>query len=103
MAERSLLDWMRSQDPIAPEAFLRLLELQLQGTLRPELLDALIAEARSALGDALAGEGERQGAFRLLAADALLTWAAEAALDTEDPEAALRLVLQAVLDEARGR
>jgi hypothetical protein len=36
----------------------------------------------------------RESAFHLLAADALFTYACEAALEGEDPEAALRLVLE---------
>jgi hypothetical protein len=51
---------------------------------------ALEAAARAALARALSpGEAERRGAFELLAADALLTWAAEGALGTEDPEGLL--------------
>jgi hypothetical protein len=36
---------------------------------------------------------ERASAFRLLEADALITYASEAALDSEDPENALRRIL----------
>jgi hypothetical protein len=36
----------------------------------------------------------RESAFHLLTADALFTYACEAALEDEDPEAALRLVLE---------
>jgi hypothetical protein len=47
--------------------------------------------AMEALGRALAPEGrERGGAFDLLAADAFVTWAAEASLDSEAPNETLR-------------
>ena len=38
----------------------------------------------------------RESAFRLLEADALLTYACEAALETEGPDAALRRILQVI-------
>jgi hypothetical protein len=60
----------------------------------------LLHEAGVALRDALAGRGERRGAFRLLAADAYLTYACEAALDSQDASAALERVVQKVVAEA---
>jgi hypothetical protein len=55
---------------------------------------ALADEGRVRLAAARARTGRvRESAFRLLEADALITYACEAALDTEDPEAALRHVL----------
>jgi hypothetical protein len=55
---------------------------------------ALAREARVRLDLARAHPGRvRESAFRLLEADALLTYACEAALEAEDPEAALRRVL----------
>jgi hypothetical protein len=58
--------------------------------------DALSSEARSRLAVARARTGRvREGAFRLLEADALLTYACEAALEHDDPEAALRRILAA--------
>jgi len=38
----------------------------------------------------------RESAFRLLEADALLTYACEAALESGDPEAALRRILSVI-------
>lgn len=65
-----------------------------------------IADGPGALEDVLAGEGVarlriarselgrvRESAFRLLEADALITYACEAALDGENPEDALRRIL----------
>jgi hypothetical protein len=40
----------------------------------------------------------RENAFHLLAADALLTYACEAALESDDPEAALLRSLEAGLE-----
>jgi len=57
---------------------------------------ALSAEGGSRLAAARARLGRvRESAFRLLEADALITYACEAALEREDPEAALRQVLSA--------
>jgi len=61
-----------------------------------KLHDVLAAEARTRLAEARASTGRvRESAFRLLEADALLTYACEAALESEDPEAALRGILAA--------
>jgi len=56
--------------------------------------DALLGSAIAALSRALAGEGEHAGAFELLAADALVTYACEHAVDAADPEAALLRILE---------
>jgi hypothetical protein len=59
-------------------------------------VDALSAEAQSRLAAARARTGRvRESAFRLLEADALLTYACEAALERADPEDALRRILEA--------
>ena len=50
--------------------------------------------ARKALDEARARPGRlRESAFQLLAADALVTYACEAALEQADPSAALRAIL----------
>lgn len=50
--------------------------------------------ARMALDEARAKPGRvRESAFHLLAADALVTYACEAALDEADPSTALRTIL----------
>jgi hypothetical protein len=60
------------------------------------LVAALSAEGGARLAAARARLGRvRESAFRLLEADALITYACEAALEREDPEAALRQVLSA--------
>lgn len=106
-------EWLRRVEPPVPESFVpRLAAAVAEGARRtseeadvpaggdlPEpgrLLDA----AAEALGRSLSPEErERQGAYDLLAADALVTWAAEAALGKDDPEG----VLQGMVDGlARG-
>jgi len=60
---------------------------------------ALAVAARARLAEARAQPGRtRASAFRLLEADALITYACEAALDTEDPEDALRRILTSTSD-----
>ncbi len=54
----------------------------------------LLASARAHLDQARARPGRvRESAFDLLTADALVTYAAEAALESDDPESALRGLL----------
>jgi hypothetical protein len=54
---------------------------------------------RLCLDEALARPGRvRESAFALLAADALLTYACEAALDSDDPDRALRGLLPGLLE-----
>jgi len=61
---------------------------------RPASPEALAESARRALRAAAARPGRvRESAFDLLAADALLTYACEAALESEDPEGALDALL----------
>jgi hypothetical protein len=58
------------------------------------LVDVLAAEGVARLAAARARPGRvRESAFRLLEADALITYACEAALDCEEPEGALRRIL----------
>jgi len=73
----------------------------------PDLAAAIaLTDAPGALETVLAAEGlsrlrsarsrlgrVRESAFRLLEADALITYACEAALDAEDPQDALRRIL----------
>jgi len=54
------------------------------------LHEALLRAARARLDESRARPGRvRESAFVLLAADALITYACEAALESDDPEAAL--------------
>ena len=89
----TLETWIASRTPPVPSAFRPWV---LPASPRREVptheatVDALVEEAHVALARVLAREPQdRDGAFDLLAADAFATWAAEAALDVDDPETAL--------------
>ena len=93
----TLAAWIASRRPPVPAAF--------AAWARPTEPDraasvqALVNEARVAYGRAEAPEGRpRGGAFDLLAADGFATWACEIALDDADPDAALRDVLDALME-----
>jgi len=60
-------------------------------------LGGLVEAACTALRGALAGTGERRGAFQLLAADAFVTYASEAASRSGDPRADLLTLIEALL------
>jgi hypothetical protein len=85
--------WIASRTPPVPTAFRPSVvpTSPRREVPTPEAaVEALVDEAHVALGRALAREPQdRDGAFDLLAADAFATWAAEAALDVDDPETAL--------------
>jgi hypothetical protein len=98
--EVDLRGWLVEQQPPVPEAFLKLVDAEKSSVSGRPLGDELLARARAALRDALAGEGERRGAFRLLAADAYVTYACDLALDSRDPTAALEQVVEGVVAEA---
>ncbi len=73
------------------------------GDASEERGDELMRAAVLALREALARPGpDREGAFALLAGDALLTRAAERSAEDPDPEVALRGLLGGVSDEVRG-
>jgi hypothetical protein len=58
------------------------------------MAERITSLARTALEESLARPGRiRESAFQLLAADALVTYACEAALEERDPRAALRAIL----------
>jgi hypothetical protein len=99
-AVSTLRAWLLERDPPIPEALLRHLDGGLSGITSDELLETLLAHAEGALEDARGGEGERRGAFRLLAADAYVTYACEVALDGDDPAARLIHVVERVVREA---
>lgn len=94
----TLSAWMAERDP-PPAAFRPHLASTDPCAGEGDLVDALLAEARRALRDALAGRGERSGAFRLLAADAYLTYACEAALEGDAPGSALLAIVQGLVAE----
>jgi hypothetical protein len=84
-------EWMMSRRPTPPADLAAALRA---GDAGGELDVALSDLARSRLAEARSRPGRvRASAFRLLEADALITYACEAALDAEDPEGALRRVL----------
>jgi len=96
MSPSTLGEWISGRTPPVPAAFAE--------QVTPERADAegtsesLLRETRVALTRALACEsGDRQGAFALLAADAFATWAAEAALETADPEGELLRLVHALM------
>ncbi len=85
---------MRSRRPTPPADLA--VRLQTKEVGAPSSV-ALAAEGCVRLAEARAQTGRvRASAFRLLEADALITYACEAALETEDSEAALRSVLAAI-------
>ena len=87
----ALLDWLASRTPVPPEALSLPVE-DASGDLAATLADA----AALALERALTGQGERGGAYDLLAADGLLTYACERAAGAADPEADLLQLLERV-------
>ena len=96
----ALRAWLLERDPRVPDALLRHLDGALSRVKSDDLLETLLAQVESALEDARSGEGERRGAFRLLAADAYVTYACEVALEGDDPAALLIHVVEWVVREA---
>lgn len=92
----SLRDWLGSRRPRPPLDLDPWLEdVSVEGPHDLVLTNA----GRAALRRAMAHPGRvRENAFHLLAADALLTYACEAALESDDPEAALLRSLEAGLE-----
>jgi hypothetical protein len=79
--------WLRSPDPAHDAG----------GSVEGGPVEALTALGARALGSALSRPGrDRAAAFDLLAADALVTYACEAALETPDAEASLERILRRV-------
>lgn len=87
----ALQRWIDGRTPPVPAGFAsRMAPTGTGDAASGDVVTALADEAEHALRLALSPEGrDRGGAFDLLAADGFLTWAAEAALETEDPDAAL--------------
>jgi hypothetical protein len=83
--------WLEDRTPAPPEA-LALSVPPVEG----DPAELSTREGMRLLARAVAGEGERRGAYDLLAADALLTYACEAAARAADPEAALLRILENV-------
>ncbi len=92
-----LAEWIRRRTPPAPEAFLPWLDAS------PVNLDdipsALLEHALLSLDEALSRPGRnREGALHLLAADGFLTYACEAATETDDVGATLRSLVVRVAE-----
>jgi hypothetical protein len=90
----SAVDWLSSREPHPPQALTdRLPDVGADGPLVDTLTEAgmwMLERAMTTTGKA------RDSAFLLLSADALLTYACEAAAEDGDPARALRSVLDRV-------
>ena len=86
--------WLAGRTPAPPDALPLVLPDDPPGErdLGVQLTDA----AEAALERALAGRGERGGAYDLLAADALVTYACEHAAHAPQPERALLRILDRI-------
>ena len=75
--------WLRSRRPVPPERLIARMEAALSDVAAKSLSDDLIAAATRILRDVAHGEGanDRAAALDLLAADALITYAIEAAAE----------------------
>ena len=89
--------WIASRRPPVPESFAMWTRPTDPGSEASAAV--LVREARAAFARAASpGVRPRDGAFDLLAADGFATWACEIALDEAEPEAALRRVLDALME-----
>ncbi len=88
--------WLAERAEGVPDVLARHLDVEEDGD---DVADALVRRGLRALGEALARPGRDRGAaFRLLAADAYLTYACQAAAEGDDPEGALREILTRIGD-----
>lgn len=88
---RQVQEWLATREPAPPGELQEYLVVPRGGG---SLVGLLSAGARDALDRAARRPGRRRdAAFLLLGADALFTYACEAATEEEDVEAALRQVL----------
>ena len=86
-------EWLATRTPPPPAPLLDALAGRLDMT-RPVGPDELMEAGRALLAESSEAPGRvRSSAFSLLLADAFVTWACEAALDTDDPDEALRRYL----------
>jgi hypothetical protein len=86
--------WLARRTPAPPQGLAEAMRPLAAGT---SLYASLADAGLDRLQQARARPGRvRESAFRLLEADALLTYACEAALESDDPEAALRRILAAI-------
>lgn len=87
----TLRTWLAARTPVPPDALVLPIP-EGPGDPAAQLTEA----ASTALARALAGTGERRGAYDLLAADGLLTYACERAAADPDPEAGLLRILERI-------
>lgn len=86
--------WLDGREPPAPQALAEWLAVPDRPLGR---VDSLVEAGRDALAAALARPGRDRGAaYLLLGADALITYACEAAVEERDVEAGLSRVLERV-------
>jgi hypothetical protein len=97
----SPVDWLATRMPPAPDELKARLKISDDGT-DPDggvasVLGSLVKAALVRLEDAVARRGrDREAAYQLLAADALITYGCEAASEAKDVRSALREVLVGV-------
>ena len=86
--------WLAERSPPAPADLVTALRPLADG---PSLDGSLMKAGISRLDEARAQPGrDRESAFRLLEADALLTYGCEAAVESDDPDVALRRILAVI-------
>ena len=95
-----LTAWVEARRPPAPADLAE--RVRRSGTEHPadpDRVTALVRMASDRLDAARASRGRvRESAFQLLAADALVTYACEAALEADDPVASLGQILSVGVD-----
>jgi len=90
--------WLETRNP-TPPADLRDRLGSDPGLKGVALVDHLVAEAVVAMDRARAGTGRvRESALQLLVADALFTYACEAALELPDPDEVLARIVETAAD-----
>ena len=98
MSDAGPRQWLRERSPRAPASLERRVDgfLQEDGSVR---FSAFMEGAESALERVLGDPSirDRESAYDLLAADALLTYACETVLSEEDPASSLEEILRRVV------
>ena len=83
------VNWLDEMHPAPPEGLRVRLKADMMQSGQEARPDRLRDAARVSLETASARSGDRAAAFDLLLADAWITYACEAAMEREDPDAAL--------------
>lgn len=98
--------WIGARDTDSPAELQRHVRSAIAASPETTVVDTLVSASAACLDSALRLGSDRAAAAELLAADALLTWACEAAAETADPDALDALLgkvtsrLQALLEES---